>query len=386
MTCYEVRTDGSDFDRYLRGEPGPDMARKQPWMDRLAADAARGLRNYRVHVVRSPLSPYLRYECEWGYAYNVTAGEEIRILDLAEHLRPLALIDEDFWLMDDASVVKMHYRDWRFIGAYVPPTAVLPRYRAARDAAGRQPSPSSEYWAAHPRVLARPARNCRTVRRGVPPQGPDWLSRTLRELREKTGLSGSQAARQVGISQSRISRIEAGRFLPTEEEITTLADLYRVPATIRRRLLKVAKDLRAEETPARVVLQRGAWRLQRRIASIEENADEISGFSGHIVPGLLQTPDYARAVFADGGDISPQRTRTGQSPNGSHAPPSWRRATDHHHDHGRGRPALACRKPADHGRAAGAARPTGGRRASERGRHPVDAARRNLPAPRLHHV
>lgn len=150
LDLYEVRTDGSDYDRYLRGEPGPDMARKQPWMDRLAADAARGLRNYRVHVVRSPLSPYLRYECEWGYAFNVRAGEEIRIIDLAEQPRPWALVDEDFWLMDDATVVKMHYQAGRFVGAYVPPTAVLPRYRAARDASWAAAIPFGEYWAAHP--------------------------------------------------------------------------------------------------------------------------------------------------------------------------------------------------------------------------------------------
>lgn len=137
-------------------------------------------------------------------------------------------------------------------------------------------------------------------------QGRDWLSRTLRELREKTGQSGSKAARQIGISQSRISRIEAGRFLPTEDEITKLADYYHAPVTIRRRLLRAVKDLRAEEAPARVVLQRGAWRLQRRIANIEENAAEIASFAANIVPGLLQTADYARAVFADGGDISPQ--------------------------------------------------------------------------------
>lgn len=53
-------------------------------------------------------------------------------------------------------------------------------------------------------------------------------------------------------------------------------------------------------------MQRGAWRLQRRIANIEENAAEICGFANNIVPGLLQTADYARVVFADGGEISPE--------------------------------------------------------------------------------
>jgi transcriptional regulator with XRE-family HTH domain len=138
------------------------------------------------------------------------------------------------------------------------------------------------------------------------PQGRDWLTRTLRELRAATGLSASRAAREIGISQSRLSRIEAGLFLPSEQVVTDLAGLYHAPATVRRRLLKVLRDLRAEEAPARVVLQRGAWRLQRRIAGIEENAAEICGFVNNLVPGLLQTADYARAVFSDGAEISPE--------------------------------------------------------------------------------
>lgn len=149
LDVYEVQTDGSDYDRYLRGEPGPDMARKTPWMERLAADAARGLRNYRVHILRSPLSPYLRYECEWGYAYNSTVGEEIRILDLSERPEPVGLIDEDFWLMDDRLVVRMSYHTGQFIGAEVLPAGDLGRYRAARDAAWQGAIPFEEYWKAH---------------------------------------------------------------------------------------------------------------------------------------------------------------------------------------------------------------------------------------------
>ena len=63
---------------------------------------------------------------------------------------PGVLPYEDFWLMDNATVVKMHYQAGRFVGAYVPPTAVLPRYRAARDAAWQAAIPFGEYWEAHP--------------------------------------------------------------------------------------------------------------------------------------------------------------------------------------------------------------------------------------------
>jgi transcriptional regulator with XRE-family HTH domain len=138
------------------------------------------------------------------------------------------------------------------------------------------------------------------------PQSRDWLTRTLRELRQQAELSASQAAREIGITQSRISRIESGLFLPTEEEVTRLADLYRAPTATRRRLLIVVTDLRAEEAPARIVLQRGAWRIQRRITSIEESAAEICGFTNNLVPCLLQTADYARAVFSDGAGMSQQ--------------------------------------------------------------------------------
>ena len=51
--------------------------------------------------------------------------------------------------MDDTTVVRMHYEAGRFVGAEVLPVDVLPRYRAARDAAWQAAVPFSEYWAAH---------------------------------------------------------------------------------------------------------------------------------------------------------------------------------------------------------------------------------------------
>ncbi len=150
LDAYEVESDGGYFSRYLSGEPGPDPARKEPWLQRLRADAARGLRNYRAHVFTSPLSPYLRYECEWGYVPNAEAGEDIRILDLAERPAPAQLIFEDFWLMDDHAVVLMRYDEGRFAHAEVLPDVVLSRYQAARDAVWAAAEPFAVYWAAHP--------------------------------------------------------------------------------------------------------------------------------------------------------------------------------------------------------------------------------------------
>lgn len=148
---YEVVSDGSDVARYLAGELEPDMKRKGPWLERLREDAVQGRYRHRVHVLRSPLGDYLRYECEWGYAYNVRAGEDIRILDLAERRDPGGLVDHDFWLIDDSRVVRMHYaRDGQFLGGEVAPDDTLARYRAARDAAWDAAEPFGSYWATHP--------------------------------------------------------------------------------------------------------------------------------------------------------------------------------------------------------------------------------------------
>jgi hypothetical protein len=149
---YRSASDGRDVDRYLSGEPAPDPERKERVLAQLRRERADGMLRQRVHVLRSPIGPYLRYECEWGYAYNADAGEDIRILDLAERDRPAALdVDHDFWLIDDATVVRMYYdQDGRFAGAEVLDDSELPRYRAVRDAALAAAEPFTSYWQRHP--------------------------------------------------------------------------------------------------------------------------------------------------------------------------------------------------------------------------------------------
>ena len=152
LDAYDVGDDGGDVARYLRGEAEPDPERKGAWLARLRAEQAAGKARQRVHVLGSPLSDYLRYECEWGYLPNVAVGEDVRILDLAERSRPAALdIDHDFWLLDDQVIVRMHYDErGRFLGAEVLDGTELSRYRAAKDAALAEAEPFTRYWDRHP--------------------------------------------------------------------------------------------------------------------------------------------------------------------------------------------------------------------------------------------
>jgi transcriptional regulator with XRE-family HTH domain len=137
-----------------------------------------------------------------------------------------------------------------------------------------------------------------------PGRGQDWLSATLRGLRKAAGMPITDVAASLGTSTRRVSNIETGRFVPREDEAKALAGLYHAGAATRRQLVEVVRALRSEPARARVTMSRGAWKMQRRIAAAEAASARIRAFHCSIVLGLAQTPAYARAVFADGGDIT----------------------------------------------------------------------------------
>lgn len=147
---YDVSSDGGDFQRWLHGEPGPDAGRKAAWHKVLQADLDRGVRTSRVHVVRSPLSDYLRYEFEWGYAHNL-AYENIGIIDLSEQTLPAELAGVgDFWLIDGEAAAVMHYDEaGRYLGFTPAAGEDVQLYRAAEAAAMRAAISFRSYVAAH---------------------------------------------------------------------------------------------------------------------------------------------------------------------------------------------------------------------------------------------
>lgn len=130
-----------------------------------------------------------------------------------------------------------------------------------------------------------------------PGGGQDELSRTLLELRRAAGLSTRQVGGLTGFSQAKVSRVERGINVPTEADVVELADAYDAPDPIRRRLLVLARDVRAEHRP--VVMARGKGRpglFQERLARIEAASHHIRAFAPTAVPGLLQTERYMREV------------------------------------------------------------------------------------------
>jgi hypothetical protein len=147
---YTVDSDGGDFQRWLAGEAEPTWDRKDRWLDTLRRERAQGRISSRVRIISEQPTDYERYSCEFGYALNAAAGEDIRILHRGEHSIP-ALDERDFWIIDDDEAVAMHYDDvGRFCGAEVLPATDLPILLLARDVAWAAAEPFPQWWARHP--------------------------------------------------------------------------------------------------------------------------------------------------------------------------------------------------------------------------------------------
>ncbi len=127
------------------------------------------------------------------------------------------------------------------------------------------------------------------------------LTDLLRRLRSDAGVSGADLASRIGTSQATISRYESGRLLPSLLAAGRIGRELRAPATTRRRLLELAQaaiEERSGITPIRVLLQQGVVQLQRRLRMQEARVRHIATFHPSIVPGLLQTEGYLRAIVA----------------------------------------------------------------------------------------
>ena len=147
----------------------------------------------------------------------------------------------------------------------------------------------------------------------MPPTGSPTVRRRelgllLRSLRTASGMSSQQVADWLGVSRWKVSRLETGQRGASQADIARLCDLFRVDEEQRSRLI----DLAAEG--------KGRTWWSRRLpyadyVGLEAAADSISDYGLAVVPGLLQTSDYARALVRAGGprltpDIVEQRVET----------------------------------------------------------------------------
>jgi transcriptional regulator with XRE-family HTH domain len=124
------------------------------------------------------------------------------------------------------------------------------------------------------------------------------LTHRLRQLRRSSGATGAEFAARLGDGwgQPKVSKIETGRQLPTAEDIKAWADATGADAAELADLLDRAR-IEYASFRERYVDVAGADQLQDAIGAAETAATRIAHYDPMIIPGILQTADYARELL-----------------------------------------------------------------------------------------
>ncbi|MCX5056025.1 MULTISPECIES: helix-turn-helix transcriptional regulator [unclassified Streptomyces] len=117
----------------------------------------------------------------------------------------------------------------------------------------------------------------------------------LRKLRERAGLSSTEAGQLLGIKQAQVSNMEAGRVGVSPERVRTIACHYDCSD---KALIEALSEMTSERT-------RGWWEQYRELlpdalpdlAELEHHAQSLRDATTARIPGLLQTREYALEIF-----------------------------------------------------------------------------------------
>jgi transcriptional regulator with XRE-family HTH domain len=127
------------------------------------------------------------------------------------------------------------------------------------------------------------------------------LASRLRELRIEASLSGEQLASQLGWSQSKVSKIETAKTRPSIEDVQAWGAATTASEDVVQALIDLSQQLQTEALSWRTQHRAGLTHRQREVQELEASSDAIRSFQPAVIPGLLQTAEYARQVltFAD---------------------------------------------------------------------------------------
>jgi transcriptional regulator with XRE-family HTH domain len=127
------------------------------------------------------------------------------------------------------------------------------------------------------------------------------LGLALRRIREASGKSQQEAAEAISRVRSRIVELEDGKGTLNQDDLGKLLDFYGVSGDERNTVLALGAQARKRQRGRTYTdLLPGAF---QRFADLEASATEISSYESGVIPGLLQSPGYVRAVIEDGDGV-----------------------------------------------------------------------------------
>lgn len=123
------------------------------------------------------------------------------------------------------------------------------------------------------------------------------VSAELRALRQAKGLTCQQVADALDWSVSKVSRMETGVRGLFPDDVAAMLGYLEAPSKLRDELLTLVRD---GEKPNWIQIGAGLPKHWKNLIRMESEATAIYNYEPLVVPGLLQTGDYARAVIGSG--------------------------------------------------------------------------------------
>jgi transcriptional regulator with XRE-family HTH domain len=129
------------------------------------------------------------------------------------------------------------------------------------------------------------------------------LAEGLKRLRLASGLTGDKLAAELKLSQSTISRIENGRQRVSVPQVHRWCVGTGASEERLAEMLTLAEDALVGPQSWEAVIETGSTNLQAETAQIEAAAALVCVYQPAGLPGLLQTPAYARRIFESDGPV-----------------------------------------------------------------------------------
>lgn len=124
------------------------------------------------------------------------------------------------------------------------------------------------------------------------------LGLTLRRLRDRAGKPQQAAALEIRKTRTRVVQLEDGTATISQEDLEKLLDLYKVTGEERGTVIELANQARKRQK-RRVYVDQLPDAYQR-FADLEASATEINCYETGVIPGLLQSEGYMRAILSEG--------------------------------------------------------------------------------------
>lgn len=120
------------------------------------------------------------------------------------------------------------------------------------------------------------------------------LGQQMRQLREAAGITVRAAAKEIESSNATMSKIESGKQAARPLYVKLLATMYGVEPAVRQSLIELAGEANQSEWFASLAKHIPDW--FKLYLGYEGAASERRVYSVELIDGLLQTPEYAKAI------------------------------------------------------------------------------------------